>query len=247
MISYTFSNEIKKEDENAIINSSLYREWLSKVQEKFRVESIHFSSVDFRFHSKEPLFIKLRAEAFLPDGKKVHGIVLVRGNAVGILVVLYCEGVPYLLLVRQPRFPIAELSSLEIPAGILDWSRDYQRVALAELEEEAQIKATPEELIDLTAFYYQNTEEGFAASCGLLDEKIRIFAIERKVSKEELLNLDGKEQSYTEEEEWIRTEVIPYEKASTLFVDGKNLIALFMYERYLESQGRLQRSSFKEP
>ena len=247
MIAYSFSPEILKEDENAILNSSLFTHWLKKIEANFIVKAIHFSSVDFRFHSKEPLFLKLKAEAFLPDGKPVHGIVLLRGNAVGVLVVLYCEGKPYLLLVRQPRFPIAEHSSLEIPAGILDWSLDSQKIALAELKEEAELDVSSEELIDLTAFYYSKNEEGFAASCGLLDEKIRIFAVERNVSKEELSRLDGKEQSYTEEEEWIRTEVLPYEKAARLFVDGKNLIALFMYERYLESKGRLQKSAILPP
>ena len=53
--------------------------------------------------------------------------------------------------------------------------------------------------------------------------------------------------SYTKEEEWIRTEVLPYEEASKKFLDGKNLIALFMYERYLESKGRLSRTQMQAP
>ena len=117
----------------------------------------------------------------------------------------------------------------------------------AELEEEAQIKASKEELIDLTAFFHGENVEGFAASCGLLDEKIRLYAIERTVTREELESLNGKEQSYTKEEEWIRTEVLPYEEASKKFLDGKNLIALFMYERYLESKGRLSRTQMQAP
>lgn len=247
MIKYSFSAEINENDRDAIVSSKLYLDWLKQIEQKFLVEEIHFSSVDFRFNSKNPLFIKLKAKAFLPDSRPVHGIVLLRGNAVGVLVVLYCEGKPYLLLVRQPRFPIAEHSSLEIPAGILDWSRDYSKVALAELEEEAQIKASKEELIDLTAFFHGENVEGFAASCGLLDEKNRLYAIERTVTREELESLNGKEQSYTKEEEWIRTEVLPYEEASKKFLDGKNLIALFMYERYLESKGRLFRTQMQAP
>ena len=80
----------------------------------------------------------------------MHGIVLVRGDAVGVLVVLRAEGKPYLLLVRQPRFAISEPESLEMPAGILDWSSDFRKVALSELKEEAMIDAKDEELIDLT-------------------------------------------------------------------------------------------------
>jgi len=80
--------------------------------------------------------------------------------------------------------------------------------------------------------------EGFAGSCGVLDELIRLYAIERTVTKDELQAMDGKDQEYMEENEWIKTIVLPYEEAAHKFVDGKNLIALFMYERWLRAQGR---------
>lgn len=238
MITYTFSPEIDEADHEQIVCSRLFQDWLAKVSANFNVTAIHFSSVDFRFHSKNPLFIKLTATATLPDGKPVHGIVLVRGDAAAVLPVLWCEDKPYLLLVRQPRFPIAQTASLEIPAGILDKSQNYRKIALSELEEEAQIKADDSELIDLTGFWHEQGVNGFAASCGLLDERIRLFAIERTVTREELAAMDNKEQTYTEEEEWIRTEVLPYEEAAHKFVDGKNLIAMFIYERWLKAQGR---------
>ena len=154
----------------------------------------------------------------------------------GVLVVLKCEGKKYLLLVRQPRFAISEQASLEIPAGILDWTGDYRKVALSELEEEAQIVAEDSELIDLTRFWWGDSVDGFAGSCGLLDERIRLFAIEREVTPEQLKAMDGKDQTYMDENEWIRTEVLPYEEAARQFVDGKNLIALFLYERWQRQQ-----------
>ncbi len=235
-IEYSFSPEIAEVDRPVVLESRIYREWLEASQKKFVVTKVHFSSVDFLRKGRQPLFIKLTATATLPDGRPVHGIVLVRGNAVGILVVLRCEGKKYLLLVRQPRFAISEQASLEIPAGILDWTGDYRKVALSELKEEAQIDAEESELIDLMDFWYQGKSDGFAASCGLLDERIRLYAIERDVTPEQLRAMDGKDQQYTEEIEWIRTEVLPYEEAARQFVDGKNLIALFLYERWLQSR-----------
>ena len=234
-IEYTFASEIAEADYPVILESRIFRDWLSATSEKFRISKIHFTSVDYLRNGHQPLFIKLNATATLPDGRPVHGIVLVRGNAVGILVVLRCEGKKYLLLVRQPRFAISEQASLEIPAGILDWTGDYRKVALSELEEEAQIKADDSELIDLMDFWYQGRSEGFAASCGLLDERIRLYAIERDVTPEQLAAMDGKDQQYTEEIEWIKTVVLPYEDAARQFVDGKNLIALFLYERWLRA------------
>ena len=235
-IEYSFSPEIAEVDRPVVLESRIYREWLEASQKKFVVTKVHFSSVDFLRKGRQPLFIKLTATASLPDGRPVHGIVLVRGNAVGILVVLRCEGKKYLLLVRQPRFAISEQASLEIPAGILDWTGDYRKVALSELKEEAQIDAEESELIDLMDFWYQGKSDGFAASCGLLDERIRLYAVERDVTPEQLRAMDGKDQQYTEEIEWIRTEVLPYEEAARQFVDGKNLIALFLYERWLQSR-----------
>lgn len=236
-IEYSFASEIDPSDYPVILESRIFSEWLESTLKNFKVEKIHFESVNFLNKEHRPLFIKLNATAALPDGRPVHGIVLVRGNAVGVLVVLRCEGQKYLLLVRQPRFAISEKSSLEIPAGILDWSRDYRKVALSELEEEAQIKADEAELIDLTDFWYQGTSDGFAGSCGLLDERIRLYAIEREVTPEQLKAMDGKNQTYMDENEWIRTEVVPYEEAGHMFVDGKNLIAMFLYERWLKSKG----------
>ena len=88
MIEYTYSPEIAEADRPVILESRIYKDWLEKTQEKFVVTKVHFASVDFLRKGRQPLFIKLDATATLPDGRPVHGIVLVRGNAVGVLVVL---------------------------------------------------------------------------------------------------------------------------------------------------------------
>ena len=235
-IEYSFAAEIAEEDYSLIVECKIFKDWLEASREKFIVTKVHFESVNFFDKKHVPLFIKLKATATLPDGRPVHGIVLVRGNAVGVLVVLRCEGQKYLLLVRQPRLAISEQASLEIPAGILDWSGDYRKVALSELEEEAQIHADDSELIDLTDFWWKGSTPGFAGSCGILDERIRLYAIERDVTREQLEAMDGKNQTYVDENEWIRTQVLPYEEAAHKFIDGKNLIALFLYERWLAAK-----------
>lgn len=235
-IEYSFAAEIAEEDYSLVVECKIFKDWLEASREKFIVTKVHFESVNFFDKKHVPLFIKLKATATLPDGRPVHGIVLVRGNAVGVLVVLRCEGQKYLLLVRQPRLAISEQASLEIPAGILDWSGDYRKVALSELEEEAQIHADDSELIDLTDFWWKGSTPGFAGSCGILDERIRLYAIERDVTREQLEAMDGKNQTYVDENEWIRTQVLPYEEAAHKFIDGKNLIALFLYERWLASK-----------
>lgn len=235
-IEFSFATDIPESDYQVIVDCPFFKDWIAKARKDFAVTHIHVDSVDYFNRVHRPLFIKITATATLPDGRPVHGVVLLRGNAVGVLVVLRCEGKKYLLLVRQPRLAITEEASLEIPAGILDWSGDYRKVALSELEEEAQIKAEDSELIDLSEFWWKGMTEGFAGSCGLLDERIRLYAVERDVTPEQLKAMDGKNQTYVDENEWIRTVVLPYEDAAHKFIDGKNLIALFLYERWLEAR-----------
>ena len=238
MIQYEFSKSWTETQKKALLKSSIFTQWLHKASKNFTIKKIVFQSFDFRTHSEEALFIKLKAEAYLKTGELVHGIVVLRGDAVAVLVVLRSENKAYLLMVEQPRFPIASTRSLEIPAGILDKSMQHEKIALEELKEEAQIEVHKDELINLTAFWQGEVATGFACSCGLLDEHIYFYAVEREVSPEELQQLDQKNQVYQEEGEWIKTVVMPYEEAAKCFVDGKNLIALFLYERWLKAQGR---------
>ena len=91
-VEFTFASEIAADDYQCILDCKFFKDWLTAAKSKFVVQKIHFSSVDFLSKVHSPLFIKLTATATLPDGRPVHGIVVVRGNAVGVLVVLRCEG-----------------------------------------------------------------------------------------------------------------------------------------------------------
>ena len=98
MIEYTFAAEIPEEDKPIILESKIYKQWLEASEKKFKITKVHFAAVDYFSKKHEPLFIKLNATAFLPDGKPVHGIVLVRGHAVGVLVCPSVDDVDGLLL-----------------------------------------------------------------------------------------------------------------------------------------------------
>jgi ADP-sugar diphosphatase len=118
---------------------------------------------------------------------------------------------------------------------MLDWSSDWRKVALEELHEEAGLRVEDHELIDLQK-EYGGQERGVVVSCGLLDERIHLAAIERTVTREELKAKHGWEQLYTEEDEGIKTFVLPYEEAAKQFTDSKCLNALFLYERWLQKK-----------
>ena len=136
----------------------------------------------------------------------------------------------------KTSFSIVVLPNKPFRTGLITTGSERHKVSIQLPSEEAQIVADDSELIDLTEFWWKGSTPGFAGSCGLLDERIRLYAIERDVTREQLDAMNGKNQTYVEENEWIRTEVLPYEEAAHKFVDGKNLIALFLYERWLETR-----------
>ena len=236
---YTFSPELAREDHDLVLESPIFRSWLQGLDTEFQVTGVHFASADFvtRRGKKVLLFLKLKATVVDETGKRVPGIVVLRGNAVAVLVVLWCEGKAHLLLVDQSRLSLGARHSLEIVAGMLDWSGDWREVALAELQEEAHLVASDADLIDLIG-EFGGQESGYAVSCGLLDERLFIAAVERTVSKDELDAMHGREQTYLDEDEGIHTVVLPYEEAARRFTDSKCVNALFLYERWLRKQGR---------
>ena len=67
-------------------------------------------------------FLKFRSTAKVNAGGEkgvitVPGIVFMRGGAVGVLVILECDGKEYTLLTNQARVPIGHHALPEIPAG----------------------------------------------------------------------------------------------------------------------------------
>lgn len=238
-MNYTFASGIAGEDRELILRSALFRNWFDRLDPMFCVGGVHFDSADFvtRKGQRIVLFLKIKAVVTDEAGKRVPGIVVLRGNVVAVLVVLWCQGRPYLLLVDQPRLPTGERHSLEIVAGMLDWSADWRRVALEELHEEAGLLVKDGELIDLIG-EFGGQSGGFSVSCGLLDERIFLAAVERNVTLEELQGMDGRKQTYTLEDEGIHTVVFPYEEAALRFTDAKCIHALFLYERWRAKLGK---------
>ena len=92
-------------------------------------------------------FINMRAIT-LREGFKLPSYVFVRGNAVGILMLVNNK----LLLTEQYRVPTQQLM-IEAPAGMIDESGDFVGVAAKEIQEETGIKITKEQLKPLGSYY----------------------------------------------------------------------------------------------
>ena len=89
---------------------------------KYKVKEIDIQSVDY-FGSKRIGFLKLKVNCLNEKegggNISIPGISFLRGGSVGILIILKCENEEYCLLTEQPRLPIGDFKSLEIPAGMV--------------------------------------------------------------------------------------------------------------------------------
>lgn len=149
-----------------------FRDWVQGMDPSLDVEGIRIQSIDM--FGPRVGFMKFVATANF-HGKRVPGIVFMRGGAVAVLVILNCKGERWALCTRQPRVPAGMSAFLEIPAGMLDGSGNFSGVAAKELEEETGIKITDDKLVDMTEMVYGPTSslmplgkkaEGVAAPAG---------------------------------------------------------------------------------
>ena len=118
-------------------------------------------------------FIKFRATAQVKVGGEkgiitVPGIVFMRGGAVGVLVILECDGKEFTLLTKQARVPVGLSELPEIPAGMLDGSGHFKGVAAEEIAEECNIVISEEELVDLTELAWGDRYKGMLPSAGTI-------------------------------------------------------------------------------
>ena len=121
------------------IKSSVFNDWLNEAtkEKRWKIHTVTIQSVDM--FGPRVGFVKFKADISNETGLKIPGIVFGRGGAVGILVVLHCEGVDYTVLTVQPRVPVGMYSFPEIPAGMLDGNDHFSGVAAKELKEEVFI------------------------------------------------------------------------------------------------------------
>jgi ADP-ribose pyrophosphatase len=121
----------------------------------------------------------------------------------------------HIWLVRQPREPVGDPDSLELPAGRLDPDEDPQATAQRELAEE--IGLTAERWTPLKAY---------RSSVGMTDEVVHVFLAEG------LAEAEGEHDSGEDERiELVRWPLADLAGAIDAVSDSKTLIGLLLLER----------------
>jgi len=203
------------EDVELVGHSVQFSNWLQRMDPRFQIQSITVQAIDRRFDGGL-LFAKLYADVTDEDGRRVPGAVFLRGDAVGMLIVLTAPSGKWVVLTVQPRFPSGQFESVEIPAGMMDDEGDFAGTAAREIKEETGISIHRDELRYLGEFF---------PSCGGTDEKILLYACEKKVSDEEIRDMQGRVTGAHHEHERIRLRIVPLDRLQGSTNDPKALLA----------------------
>eukprot|EP01043_Picozoa_sp_COSAG02_P015280 COSAG02_NODE_647_length_18944_cov_60.450199_4_plen_964_part_01 len=221
-------------DATVVVKSSVFKSWVAEVDSDpvLFIESIHIQSVDM--FGPRVGFVKFKTTAKAQIGHQkvidVPGIVFMRGGAVGILVILECDGIEYTILTRQARVPIGKHDLPEIPAGMLDGSGNFAGVAAEEIQQECNITIQENELVDLTQLAYGDNFSGVVPSAGGCDEFIKLYMVSRQVDKAVLRELQGRLTGLLSEGEFIKLQIIELSKLWETSPDAKALSALALRE-----------------
>jgi len=227
-----------------VLEAKVFLEWLERIEKDplLFVKNVLVQSVDM--FGPRVGFIKFKAAAQLNVGGEegvfdVPGIVFMRGGAVGVMVILECEGKEYTILTYQARVPVGIHNLPEIPAGMLDGSGNFKGVAAEEIAEECNIVISENELIDLTAMAYGDKWQGILPSAGGCDEFIRLYMFRRVVDTEVLHELEGRLTGLRQEGERIKLHIVPLEDVWKMTPDVKALSCLALYDR-LSLEGKIE-------
>lgn len=203
-----------------VTNSTSFQNFVSSVVDS----DMEIRSLTVRDSVLKGRFNWLEGEVFNKmSGKTCKTFMLLRGDAVAILAIVSNKGSEYLLVTEQLRAPTGGIRH-EAIAGMMDHEGTPSGIALQELDEEAGIKATKDDLIEL-GYYY--------SSQGIMDEKIRCFFMKREMTDEQLSELTSKLRGEGDFEA-IRIRLIPATWSAVFATHDAKLIA--SYGMYLEYQ-----------
>ncbi|KAI8939938.1 hypothetical protein NX059_003664 [Plenodomus lindquistii] len=258
-----------KIDEQQLLNFPAFKNWQGTLQtnlelqyndqnhafygDPYTLRQIKVQSVDW-FGPTKIGFVKIDATIMNRQGKDkaLPGISFLRGGSVAMLMVLRPRGghrdERLVVMTEQPRVPAGSLAFVEIPAGMLDDSKNFAGKAADEIEEETGFKLPPHELINLTELALtQSSTEGESLqnamypSPGGSDEFMPIYLWEKELDRQEIMGLRGKLTGERRQGEMIRLRLFKYEELWKVCArDAKTLAAWALYEG-LNRAGILQK------
>lgn len=217
-------------EEQALDNAIKYKTWrnhLTNNQIKVKhLQELHVQRAD---KDGSVLYALLNIDADTPEGNQLAPICFLKGDAVSILVVLIDEQTNdrYVLLVKQRR--ICDGSELyEHPAGMVDEADESPvDVAAHELEEEAQLTVSPDELKPLF-------DKPLFSSTSTSDEALHFFYLERRLPLAKIKAMHGRQTGEEGENEHTQLHIVTLSDAHRLI---RNIHGVMSHLQYLKLIG----------
>jgi ADP-sugar diphosphatase len=224
-------------------------------QKPFSLRHIKIQAFD-RFDTPGRIyFMKLFATVENEVGEFVSGVVFLRGGSVAILMILRPIDKPderWVIMTEQPRVAAGSLQFMEIPAGMLDDSKNFAGAAARQIVQEVGLNVEWKDLKNMTELAMQgrkvpeNLHNAMYPSPGGCDEFISIFLWEKEWPRLLLENLRNKLDSDPggkAKKEKIIVRLMNYDDLLEVGArDGKTLAAWSLYE-YLKRTGILDENS----
>ncbi|KAJ8102044.1 hypothetical protein POJ06DRAFT_266657 [Lipomyces tetrasporus] len=211
----------------------------------YHLKKVDIQSADFFGKAKDKLgFLKFTAIVEDDYGRRLPGVVFLRGQSVAILLLVYPSHDPEaedpadyddskakVILTVQPRVAAASMSVTEIPAGMFDLDDSAEEsgslsfTAQRELKEECGLEIKAKDIIPLYTH-----DGGIYMSAGGCDEQIQFFYCRKLMSESYIKDLEGKFGGAEEEiGERITLRVTPLNELLTATQDAKTFCAFTLY------------------
>ncbi len=187
------------------VDSALFKKWCQSLDPHLQVYRIIVQSVDFveRDGKKYMLFAKFKADMSDKERRELPGIVFLRGDSVGFLIVLLCDEEEYVVIVNQARPAIGMATYPELPAGMIDGDEHVHSAALREIEEEIGLKIDEKDLLNLSELFLEGRWNKLYPSPGACDEGISLFLVRQNISAEMLKTFAEKKTGLEKDGEHI--------------------------------------------
>ncbi|KAK7207206.1 hypothetical protein BZA70DRAFT_252882 [Myxozyma melibiosi] len=204
----------------------------------YQLKNIEIQSADFFAKGTKLGFLKIKALVEDDTGSSLPGIVLLRGQSVAILVLVYPSLDPAannpadyddIIITIQPRIAGADMAMAEIPAGMYD--PEDNRLSFAaqrELKEECGIEVVADDMRPLLSAAADRAG-GIFPSAGALDEQLQFFYCRKLMHARDIEELEGRAGGAEDEREKITLKVVPLSDLITATLDAKAIIAAALY------------------
>ena len=227
------TGEMKKKQLVNLVCSPVFDNWAASLSRHIKIKGITVASIDYKKCGK-PLFAKLTVKAFDDKGRRLPGVVFLRGGSVAILPILISKetGKMYVVFTVQARVAVGRSVLAEIPAGMLDGSGNFSGVAAKEFEEEVGFKINAADLTHLTPEDSASNPaklsfpRGMFVSPGVLDETMHYYLFTKTMRTKDIIKLRKKLTGNTVENESIQLMVTSLEKAPRVTNDSKFFCAM---------------------